>query len=54
MTSSMLMWLRWIAYVVLLSSVIPVVMAIYQMDRARRAPFYVARGAALQRPWWPC
>ena len=45
----MLMWLRWIAYVVLLSSVIPVVMAIYQMDRARRAPFYVARGAALQR-----
>jgi hypothetical protein len=24
-------------------------MAIYQMDRARRAPFYVARGAALQR-----
>jgi len=45
----MLTWLRWIAYVVLLSSIIPVMMAIYQMDRARRAPFYAARGAALKR-----
>jgi hypothetical protein len=45
----MLAWMRWIAYVVLLASIIPVMMAIYQMDRARRAPFYAARGAALQR-----
>jgi hypothetical protein len=45
----MLTWLRWIAHVVLLASIIPVMMAIYQMDRARRAPFYAARGAALQR-----
>jgi hypothetical protein len=45
----MLTWLRWIAHVVLLASIIPVMMAIYQMDRARRAPFYVARAAALQR-----
>jgi hypothetical protein len=45
----MLTWLRWIAHAVLLASIIPVMVAIYQMDRARRAPFYVARAAALQR-----
>jgi hypothetical protein len=45
----MLTWLRWIAHVVLLASILPVMMAVYQMDRARRAPFYVARVAALQR-----
>jgi hypothetical protein len=44
-----LTWLRWIAYVVLLASIIPVMMAIYHMDRARRAPFYAARAEALQR-----
>lgn len=49
MTSATLTWLRWVAYVLLLSSVIPVGVVITQLIRARRAPFYIARELALKR-----
>jgi len=48
-TSPTLTWLRWVAYVLLLASVIPVGVVITQLIKARRAPFYIARELALKR-----
>jgi hypothetical protein len=48
-TSPALTWLRWVAQVLLLASVIPVGVVIAQLIKARRAPFYIARELALRR-----
>lgn len=42
-------WLRWIAYVVLLASLIPVALTIREFLRSRRAKYYAVRQSALRR-----
>jgi len=42
-------WLRWIAYTLLLASAIPAGLTVYQLVKARRAPYYALRRAALKR-----
>ncbi len=42
-------WLRWFAYTLLLTSAIPAGLTIYQLIRARHAPYYVLRREAFTR-----
>lgn len=49
MTPLALDWLRWSAYVLLVVSLIPVGVAIYQFLKSRRAKYYGARRDALNR-----
>ena len=44
-----LAWLRWVAYALLLGSIVPVVVVISQLVRARRAPYYAMRESALRQ-----
>jgi len=47
LTPLILVWLRWIAYVLLLASAIPAGLTVFQLVKARRAPYYVMRRDAL-------
>ncbi|MEE8389513.1 MAG: hypothetical protein V3S14_01780 [Anaerolineae bacterium] len=49
MTFLTLVWLRWVAYALLLASIVPMVVVISQLVRARRAPYYAVREIALKR-----
>ena len=42
---NLLTWLRWLAYVLVFVSAILTALAISQLSKARRAPFYVLRKA---------
>ncbi|HET90714.1 MAG TPA: hypothetical protein ENN99_08255 [Chloroflexi bacterium] len=46
-------WLRWLGYVLLAASAIPLAMVIRLLVRSRQAPFYAVRQGAIQRlkPW---
>jgi hypothetical protein len=44
-----LAWLRWVAYALLLTSIVPLALAISQLVKARRAPYYAMRLGALKR-----
>ncbi len=46
---NLLTWLRWLAYVLVFVSAILTALAISQLSKARRAPFYVLRKEALRR-----
>jgi len=49
LAASTALWLRWLAYALLLASAIPAALTVSQLIRARRARYYVLRRDALKR-----
>jgi hypothetical protein len=45
----MLTWLRWIAYAILIATLIPTAIVISQLVKSRQAPYYAMRADALKR-----